>query len=62
MSEDRMLSLPQAAKYLGVGRTTLWRMHAEYGLLPPPTRVSPGRVGYPLSVLVEYQQQQRAAS
>lgn len=39
-----------AAKYLGVSRTTLWRMKTQR-LLPPPIQVSQGIVGWRQSTL-----------
>jgi len=54
VTADPVLTLAQAARWLGVGRTTLWRLHAEYGALPAPVRLSPGRVGYRRSTLENY--------
>lgn len=51
MSDDPMISLAQAARELGVGRTTLWRMYTHYGTAPKPEPVSRGRVGYRLSTI-----------
>lgn len=53
-THDPIVSVAAAASELGVSRQTLWRMHALYKLIEPPSRVSPGRVGYRRSVLDRY--------
>lgn len=58
MSEDPMISVAEAARELGVGRTTLWRMYTHYGTFPRPQRISPGRVGYRLSTVEAYKQRE----
>ncbi|WP_299310587.1 helix-turn-helix domain-containing protein [uncultured Halomonas sp.] len=54
MTTDPVLTVTQAARWLGVSRSTLWRLHAHYGALPAPMRLSPGRVGYRRSTLENY--------
>ncbi len=61
MNDDPILRLPQAARMLGVSRTTLWRLYSEHDLLPPPIQLSPGRVGYRQSTLEEYLRRQETA-
>ena len=48
---DEILNVGEAAQALGVDRTTLWRMHAKYGMIAPPARFSIGKTGYLRSYL-----------
>ncbi len=43
---DPVLNLKESAEYLGVSRTTLWRMHAKDSLIATPARFSRGKTGY----------------
>ena len=48
---DPVLNLGESAEYLGVSRTTLWRMYAKDGMISPPARFSRGKTGYLQSYL-----------
>ena len=41
ISDDEILRPAQAAKYLKIGRTTLWRWAKEKANFPRPIRMSP---------------------
>lgn len=43
---DVILNVGEAASAIGVDRTTLWRMHAKYGMIQPPARFSIGKTGW----------------
>ena len=49
----RLLSRWEVAMMLNVSVTTLWRM-VRRGEFPPPIRVSPGRVAWPASSVLDW--------
>lgn len=54
---DQILNVGEAAAMLRVDRTTLWRMHARYGMIAPPARFSIGKTGYLRSYLEDWMQE-----
>ena len=60
--QDRAIIRPrEAAEYLGIGRTTLYR-YVNAGLLPRPIKIGPQVTGWRLSVLDDFlHQRERAA-
>ncbi len=59
---DEILNIGEAAKELGVDRTTLWRMHAKYKMIAPPARFSIGKTGYLRSYLDGWLKERMAES
>lgn len=59
---DTVITVRQAARLLRVSDSTLRRLYTDYGRLPPPIRLSPGRIGYRLSTIENYLAEQEAAS
>ena len=53
---DRMLSPEQVCTMTGISRTTLWRGR-QNGWFPEPRYLSPGRIGWPLSVVLRWMQE-----
>ena len=54
---QRILSRQEVAWLLGISVTTLWRMVRDRRF-PPPLRISPGRVGWPASVVRRWIEEQ----
>jgi predicted DNA-binding transcriptional regulator AlpA len=50
---EKHYSVAEFCEAIGISRTTHWRM-VRAGLLPPPVRLSPGRVGRPESEIAAY--------
>ncbi len=48
---DEILNVSEAAKHLGVERTTLWRMYSKYKMIAPPVRFSIEKTGHLRSYL-----------
>ena len=57
---DRMLSPVEVCKMTGLSRTTLWRAR-QNGWFPEPRYLSPGRIGWPLSVVLAWMKQPHPA-
>ncbi len=60
--QDEILNVGEAAQMLGVDRTTLWRMHAKYGMIAAPARFSIGKTGYLRSYLEGWMNERMAES
>ncbi|TDX21612.1 AlpA family transcriptional regulator [Modicisalibacter xianhensis] len=57
--DERIFSLQESAKFLGVSLTTLWRLHAVENVLDKPMRVSKRKKGFRKSTLEEYLKSER---
>lgn len=53
MTLDRLIRPTEAARLLGLSKSTLWRMRRR-GDLPEPLKISSGAVGWRASTLEEW--------
>jgi len=58
-TNDPILRLHEAAKYLSISPVSLWRLHAQSRELEKPIKLGRGVKGYRRSTLDEYIEQRR---